>query len=132
MAEGLPGAARSVDTVEAAGDLVEINLRLFAPPVHHTLEVDLVAGVLGQLLRAPDGELDEFAGDGIRLRIEFVKRALAFAPRFHEPAFREQAKVRRNARLAEPRDFLQLVHGQFILLQQRDDAQPRRVGQRPQ
>jgi len=50
--------------------------------------------MFGKFLCATDGELDEFAGDGIRLWIEFVKRALAFAPRFHEGAVREQAKVR--------------------------------------
>ena len=35
----------------------------------------------------------------------------------------------RDARLAHPRDLLQLVDRQFVLLQQRHDAQARRVGQ---
>jgi len=78
------------------------------------------------------GKLDEFARDGIRLRIEFVKRALALAPRFHERAVGEQAEVRGDARLAETRDFLQFVDRELVLLEQGDDAQPRRVGQRPQ
>ena len=33
--------------------------------------------------------------------------------------------MRGDARLAEARDFLKFVDGQFVLLQQRDDAQPR-------
>ena len=40
--------------------------------------------------------------------------------------------MRGDARLAEPRDFLKLGDGQFVAFQQRDDAQPRRVGQRAQ
>ena len=68
----------------------------------------------------------------VGLRVQFVKRPLAFAPRLHQRAIREQAEMRGDARLAEPRDFLKLVHGQFVPLQQRHDAQPRRVGQRPQ
>ena len=132
MAERLPGAARPVNAVKPTGDLVEENLRLFFAPGEHAFQIDLVAGVFGEFLRTADGELDEFTGDGIRLRIQFVKRALAVAPRLHERAVGEQTEMRGDARLAEPRHFLELVDGQFVLLQQRDDAQPRLVGQRPQ
>ena len=68
----------------------------------------------------------------VGLRVQLVKRPLAFAPRLHQRAVREQAEVRGDARLAEPGDFLQFVDGQFVALQQRHDAQPRRVGQGPQ
>ena len=87
--------------------------------------------VLGQLLRAADGELDEFARRAVRLRVQLVKRPLALAPRLHQFRVLQQAEMRGDARLAEPRDFLQLVHGQFIAFQQRHDPQPRRVGQGP-
>jgi hypothetical protein len=132
MSKRLPRAARPIDAVEPSGDLIEENLRLFAAAGEDALEIDLVAAVFGQFLRAADGELDEFAGVAGGLWIEFLKCPLAFAPRLHERAVREQAEVRGDARLAEARNFLKFVHGQFVPLQQCHDAQPRRVGQRPQ
>ena len=41
----------------------------------------------------------------------------------------QQAQMRGNARLAKPRDFLQLGDREFVAFQQRNDAQPRRIGQ---
>jgi hypothetical protein len=132
MSKGLPRTARPVNAVEAAGDLVEENLRLFLAAGEHALEIDLVAVVFGEFLRAANGELDEFAGDGIGLRVQPVKSALAVAPRFHERAIGEQAEMRGDARLAEAGDFLEFVDRQLVFFQQRDDAQPGWIGQRPQ
>ena len=42
----------------------------------------------------------------------------------------EQAKVRRDARLAEAGDLLEFIHGKLVPFEQRDDAQARRVAQR--
>ncbi len=61
MAERLPRTARTIDAIKAAGNLIEINLRLFFAAGEHALEIDLVAGMLGEFLRAANGELDEFA-----------------------------------------------------------------------
>jgi len=44
--------AGPINPVEPPGNLIEINLRLFPAAVHHALEIDLVAAVFGQLLRA--------------------------------------------------------------------------------
>ena len=132
MPERLPRPARPVNTVETSRDLIEENLRLLAATGENALEIDLVAAMFGEFLRATDGKLDEFARDGVGLGIEFVERPFAFAPRFHERAVCEQAEVRRDARLAEPRDFLKFVDRKFVFLQQCNDAQPRLDGQRPQ
>src|ERR1017187_10883265 len=99
MSKRLPRPARSINAVEAAGDLIEEDLRLLFAARKDALQIDLVAAVFGEFLRAANRELDEFAGDRVGLRIEFVKGALAFAPRFHERAIREQTEVRRDARL---------------------------------
>lgn len=61
MSERLPRTARSVDAVEASGDLIEINLRLFAAARDDALEIDLVVRMFRQFLRAANRELDEFA-----------------------------------------------------------------------
>ena len=83
-----------------------------------------------EFVRAANGELNKFVRDFIRMDIELVEGALAVAARGDEFAVREQTKMRGDARLAEARDFLQLVDGKFIAFQQRDDAEARRVGQR--
>ena len=58
---------------------------------------------------------------------ELVKRPLPFATRLYQAGILQQAEVHRDARLSNAGDFLQFVHRQFVLFQQRDDAQPRRV-----
>ena len=62
MSKRLPRAARSIDAVEPSGDLVEENLRLLLAAGKNAPEIDLVAAVFGQLLRAADGELGKFTG----------------------------------------------------------------------
>ena len=132
MSEGFPRTARPVNAVEASGDLIEENLRVFFATGEDAFEIYLVAGMFGEFLRAANRELNKFARDGIGLRIQFVKRAFAFASRFHERAVGEQTKVRGDARLAEPRDFLKFVDRQLVFFQQRDNAQPCLIGQRTQ
>ena len=61
MPERLPGPARPIDAVEAPGNLVEIDLRLLAAAGEDAFEIDLVAAVFGQFLRAANGQLNEFA-----------------------------------------------------------------------
>ncbi len=129
MSERLPRAARPVDAIETSGDLIEINLRLFAAAIHDALEIDLVVRMFGQFLRAANRELDEFGGRAAGLRIQFVESPFAFAPRLHEAGILQQTEMRRDARLAEPRDFLKFVHGKLVVFQQRYDAQACGVGQ---
>ena len=59
MPERLPRTARAIDAVEPPGDLVEINLRLLAAAGEDAFEIDLVAGVFGQFLRAANRQLNE-------------------------------------------------------------------------
>jgi hypothetical protein len=61
MPERLPRAARPVNAVKASGDLVEINLRLFAAARDDALQINLVVRMFGKFLRAANRELDEFA-----------------------------------------------------------------------
>ena len=68
-------------------------------------------------------------GDAVGRRAELVEGALALPPGLHQAGILQQAQMGRDARLAHPRDFLQLIDRQFVLLQQRHDAQARRVGQ---
>ena len=68
-------------------------------------------------------------GDAVRRRAELVEGAFAVPPGLHQPGILQQPEMRGDARLAHPRDLLQLVDRQFVLLQQRHDAQARGVGQ---
>ena len=68
-------------------------------------------------------------GGAVRRRAELVEGALALPPGLHQAGVLQQPQMRRDARLAHPRDLLQLVDRQFVLLQQRHDAQARGVGQ---
>src|SRR5690242_8066315 len=129
MSKRLPRTAWTINAIKTPGDLIEINLRLLLATGEHTLEVDLIVRMFGQFMRAANCELDELGGDVVRLRVELVECALAFAPGTEEFAVGQQAEMRGDARLAEPRDFLKLGHRQFVAFQQRDNAQPRRVGQ---
>jgi hypothetical protein len=121
--------ARPINAVEASGDLIEKNLRLFVPAGENALEIDPVAGAFGQFPGAADGEPDKFAGGTVGLRIQFVKRPLAFAPRPDQPAIQEQTKMCRDARLAQPRNLLQLIDRQLVFFQQRHNPQARGIGQ---
>ena len=60
MSKRLPGAARPVNTIETAGDLIEVNLRLLFAAGEHALQIDLVTVVFGELFRTANGELDKF------------------------------------------------------------------------
>src|ERR1039457_2493461 len=131
MSERLPRAARSINAVKSSGDLIEKTLRLFGAGGENALQINLVAGMFREFLRAADGKLDEFTRRALGILVQLVKRPFAVAPRLDERAVGEQAEMRGNARLAEPGDFLKFVHGQFVPLQQGDNAQAGRVGQRP-
>ena len=129
MPEGLPTAARSIAAVEAAGHLVEVDLRLLVPTGEDALEIQLIRLVLRQLLRAAQGELGELAHMGVGMNAQPIEGSLAFAPRLHEAGLGQQAKVRGDARLAEAADLLEFVDGKLVLLQQRDDAEARGIGE---
>src|SRR5665213_3863533 len=95
MSECLPRTARSVNTVEASGDLVEINLRVFAAAGDDALQIDLVVRMFGQFLRAANRELDEFGGRTAGLRIQFVESPFAFACLLYtSPSPRDRQKYR--------------------------------------
>src|SRR6202021_2709247 len=102
MPERLPRAARAVNPVEAPGDLVEINLRLFPAAGDDAFQVDLVMGMVRQFVRAANRELDEFASGAAGLRIQFVERPFAVAPRLDQIGIQQQTEGCREARLAEP------------------------------
>src|ERR1700722_759956 len=110
MSERLPRTARPINAIKTSGDLVEINLRLFAAARDDAFQIDLVVRMFRQFLRSANRELDEFGGRAAGLRIQFVESPFAFAPRLHEAGILQQTKMRRNARLAEARNFLKLVH----------------------
>ena len=130
MTERLPGAAGAINTVEASGDLIKKHLCLLFAAGEDAFQIDLVVGMFRQFVRAANRQLNKFTGRGVGILVQLVKGPLAIAPRLHEAGVLQQAEVRGNARLAEPRDFLEFGDGQFVAFQQRDDAQPRRVGQR--
>src|ERR1700679_2665706 len=109
MPERLPRTARAVNPVEAPGDLVEINLCLFPAAGDDAFQVDLVMGVVGQFVRAANRELDEFASSAAGLRIQFVERPFAIAPRLDQIGIQQQTEMRRDPRLSAPRDSLKLV-----------------------
>ena len=132
MSERLPRAPRSIAAIEPSRDLVEKDLRLVVAAVQNASEVSLVRAVFRQLARAADGKLDELRRQPVCGGLELVKRTLAFPPGLEQTRLLQQSQVRRDARLSHPRDLLQFVHGQFLALQQRHDAQAGRVGQCPQ
>ena len=129
MTERLPRSAWTIDAVETAGDLIEIDLRLFIPAREDPFQVQLVGGMFVRFPRTAHRQLDEFPRDIIGLLVEPVIGPLAVAPRLQQPCVLQQTQVRRDARLTHARDFLQLVDRKFVLLQQRHNAQARRVGQ---
>src|SRR5208282_6437585 len=103
MSERLPRTSRTINAVESSGNLVEKDLCLLAAAVQHALEIDLVAVVFRQFLRAADGELDEIGGCTGALRVQLVERPFAVAPRLHKFRILQQAEMRGNARLTKPR-----------------------------
>jgi hypothetical protein len=111
MAERLPRTSRAVAAVEAAGDLVEVNLGLLLPARVNPAQVDEVAVVFGQLLRAADGELGELTDMRVGVRAESVEGAFAVAACADESGLGQQAEVGGNPGLAEPGDLLEFVDG---------------------
>src|ERR1051326_568691 len=127
MPKGLPRPAWTIDAIKPACDLVEIKLRLLAAAIKDAFQIDLIARVLWQFLRASDGQLDEFLARPILLRIQFVECPLTLAPRLHQSRVLQQAQMCRNTRLPHPCDFLELIYRELIRLQQGHNAQPRGI-----
>ena len=129
VSESLPRAAGAVAAVEAAGDLIEIQLSLFLATIQDAFEVDLIGLVLGEFACALDGEGSDVQRVGRAVRIEAVKGAFAVATRGDEAGFGEEAEVSADAGLAESGDFLEFIDGQLFVFEEGDDAKAGRVGQ---
>lgn len=129
VAKGLPGASGAVTAVEAAGDLIEVQLSLFLAAFENPLEVDLIGLVLGELARALDGEGSDVERVGRAVGVQAVERAFAIAPGGDEASFCEEAEVGADAGLAESGDFLEFVDGQLFVFEEGDDPKAGRVGQ---
>src|ERR1051325_6514516 len=120
MPERLPRPPWPINPIKAPGNLVEIDLRLFAAPIENAFEVDLIARVLRQLIGPANRQLNELLRRSFRLRIESVEGPFPLPSRLHQLRVLQQAEVRGNARLPHPRDLLQFVH--------RQRSEERRVG----
>lgn len=128
----LPGSSGTITAVEAPGDLIEVNLGLFASAHENAFEIDLVPGMLGQFSGPLHSELDQLANRLSHVRVEFVERPLAFTPRLQEARFLKQSQMRRYARLAKAGDFLKFMDGEFFLLEKGNDAEPGGIRQSAQ
>ena len=76
---------------------------------------------------------DDFAGMSGLLEIverHAVEAARAVAPRAHPVVIRKGLQVPAGARLRQLQDSAQLGHGQLVLLEEQQEAAPRRIRQR--
>jgi hypothetical protein len=128
MTKRLPASSRPVAAVEPPGDLVEIDLCLVFPLIEHSPEIDAVGGAIGQFLRAGADLLNEFALLTHQPGVPPVEGPFALTAMLQQTRFLELAQVRRDARLPHARDLLDFVDGEFVLAEQRHDAQPCGIG----
>ena len=84
MSEGLPRAARPIHPVKPPRHLIEKHLSLLLTSIEDALQIDLVAGMVGQLPGAAARQLNELARRAVCRLIEFVECAFALAPRLHQ------------------------------------------------
>jgi hypothetical protein len=84
----------------------------------------LVALVIRHFLRAANRQINKFRRTVVGFRMQPVKRALSLTPRLHQLGILQQPQMRRDARLAHPRDLLKFIDRKLILLQQCHNAQP--------
>src|SRR6185312_3302948 len=106
-----------------------IDLRLLAATAEDAFEIDLIRAVFRHFLGAACRELDELARDVVGALVLLVEGPLSFAPRLQQAGFLQQPEVRRYPRLAQAGDLLQFVDGKLLAVEQRNNAQARRIGE---
>src|SRR5690606_2924589 len=109
--------------IETSSYLVEIQLSLFLAQCENALQIHLVRVVLSQLLCAPYRDTNKFFGYSIPVLEQAIVGPLAFPSRLHQSILLQLSKVCGDARLAQLCNLLELVYGEFILLQKGDQAQ---------
>ena len=124
MAKCFPGSPRTIDTVESAGHLVEIDLRLFVPPADDPPEIGLVSRVFLQLGGATNRQAHELRQLAIPLLVQLVEGALAIPSGPEHAGVLQVAEVSGDARLPHARDFLDFIHRKLLLFQQGNDPKP--------
>jgi hypothetical protein len=85
--------------------------------------------MFAEFLCAAGGELDELSRGGVRLLVEFVESAFAFAAGLEHAGVLKLAQVSGNTGLPEAGDFLEFVDGEFVALQEGNDADPSGIGE---
>ena len=119
-----PGATGAEAFAEAPGDAVEVVARGGAAFFEHEPESGGIGGGAGDFLQGEQGGVEDLARFLGELFDERVVGALALAAGLDESDAAQMGEVRGDAGLAEVEDFLQLRDGEFLLLQQREDAEP--------
>jgi hypothetical protein len=115
---------------QAPGHAVEVIAGRLTPSFQHQLQPGGIGVRTRDFAQRQQGRIEDLPRLLRRLFRERVVGALALAARLHEVDAAQMAEMGRDARLAQVQDFLQLGDGQFLLLQQRQNAQPGRIVER--
>jgi hypothetical protein len=129
MAQGLPGAAGAINAIEAAGDLIEIDLGLVFPQGQDAPKVDTVGRLFGEFAGATNREVEGVTNGLGGIAGPAVERALAVTTGFEEAGVMEQAEVGGDPGLPHAGDFLEFVDAEFGLFEEGDEAQSGGVGE---
>ncbi len=130
LGDALPGAAGTVGAAELAGELVEVFAG-FILPLFEGEAKGLLVGRGGRDFPGADGE------DGGKLAVdrvvgELVIDILSGAAILDEAGLAELGEVRGDPGLSHAEDFLDFDDGKLFLLEQKEEAEARLIGQKTQ
>ncbi len=131
MGEGLPGAARYIAPPELPGELVEVFAGFVSPFAQGELQSRPVARRLRHLPRQDANQFTYFCAG----RVAFLFRGQTVVNIFprasifdHAGAF-QLGEMTRDPGLAHPENFLELGHGEFVFLEEKQKPKPGGIGQ---
>src|SRR5205085_541422 len=131
MSQCLPRAAGDVTAPEFSRQLVKIFPRFIASFSKRQLERGAIARGLRHFAREHPDQLRDFCPG----RVPFLFRRQPVVNIFSRPPIFDDAgpfqlrQMTRDARLPHPENFLKLGYGKFVFLQEKEEAQPRWIGQ---
>src|SRR2546423_8075373 len=131
VGERLPGSARHITAAEFSGELVEVLARFVAAFSQRELERGAVPRCFRHFAREGANQLGHFCPGRVAFlfRGQSVVNIFPRAPVFDDAGPFQLREMARDSRLPHPKNFLKLGHGKLVLLEEKQEPKPGRIGQ---
>src|ERR1700730_3543654 len=134
MRQRLPGTARHVTASKFSREFIEIFARFVLTFTQGQLQRGAISRRFRQLAREHSDDFVYTRHGAVALRPldRSVINIFAGTPVFNDAGTLQLSEMTGDTRLPESHDLLQLRDGEFFFLEQKEQAQARRVGQKSQ